>query len=243
MAKTAQILLVGLPGSGKSRVQQAIREQLDLECVELGTLPDLGEPKQPHQQVWCVIDARPAFDEMQDAHALSHLAELLQLADGVLLNFIEAADLTLQSHWIKWIKAQRPLPVVRLTYGRFPQGWVGFERDTLPDALQQTAAMPTLPGLQTCRYEVKKLYLEHLLMGLDALRRNWGVRIWRVTGVFYTFEYVNPVQLEGTPFGLDTFAAAGEVPGDVPDGWLQIQGVDLPQAQLQELVDACQLSF
>ncbi|MBD3754523.1 MAG: hypothetical protein IE937_02645 [Gammaproteobacteria bacterium] len=237
MATTAEILLTGLPGSGKSRIMQAVREQLGKEAMEVPSAENIL--RQPCQQVWCVVDARPMFDETQDAAALHHLAELLKWADGVVLNFSESADLSVQTKWSKWIKAQCALPIVRVTYGRFPEGWCGFETDDKSGRQSQTPLTHDQSPLQACRFDVSKIYLDHLLMGLDALRRNWGIKIWRVQGVFYTYEYVNRVQLEGTPFGLQPYAAEADVPG----GWLLIQGVDLPEARLKELVDACQLSF
>lgn len=243
LEQTGGIWLTGLPGSGKKRIRQALREIMP--NVTLRIVPDEIESTEAVKRgvMWCVVDARADFETARDAAALACLAELLGSAQGVVLNFCEAADLTQQSRWVQWLRSHQPqLPLVRVAHGRFPQTWQGFAQTDSAAAMQTQQAGFTpvcLQAMQTHRFEVKRLYLQHLLMGLDALKRNWNLPIWRVRGVFETFEYVNRVAIEGTPFGVDTYAADETQAG----GWLEISGLELPEPRLRELVEACQLSF
>lgn len=243
LEQRAGILLTGLPGSGKKRIRRALCEIMP--NVTLRIVPDEIEAAEAANRgvIWCVVDARADFESERDAVALKCLSELLASAQGVVLNFCEAADLTQQSRWVQWIKLHQPqLPLVRVTQGRFPQAWQGFTQLCSAAAMQtqQAGFKPVcLQTMQTHRFEVKRLYLQHLLMGLDAFKRNWSLPIWRVRGVFETFEYVNRVAIEGTPFGVDTYAADEAQ----ACGWLEISGLELPEQRLRELVDACQLHF
>ncbi len=231
--KEGSICLTGLPGCGKDRIKQLLLTQFGLADDSVGVDTECTASAQS-QQLWCVIDIRSKLSE-QDELAGELLAGLLQQADGVVFNFCEAAELDVQSYWSRWVRQHQPeLPIVRVLNGRFPESWSGFEAKKVnrPDQVgQQTLS---LADLQTFNFEVGTIYLDHLLMGLDNSKQNLGMQIWRVQAVIETFEYENLVAVEGTPYRWDTYAAdEGAQPG-----WIKIQGFNLDQAWLNELVQA-----
>lgn len=208
--------LIGLPGAGKSKLQSALAEQ-DVE------------------QDFCitVIDVRSPMNN--DRLAEDHLKACVAASHAVVFQFMEAADLNQQSFWQNWCKQQlESVLILRSMHNQLPANWqqkIGqfqqknAQKHPLPPA-------PELP-LESFRFEVPKLVLEHLMMGLDASRNNLNQSILRVQGVLDTLEYQNPVQIEGTFNRLDSYAGDG-----LATGWLEIQGVRLDENWLKQLVEA-----
>jgi len=232
--KQQKILLTGLPGSGKHRIQKLLQTQFDLTDGTVFVGSDLHS-NLDYEQAWCIIDVRSVFTSEKDDLAESHLKALLGKVNGVVFNFMEAADLDAQSFWAQWVRQNSPeLPIVRVLNQRFPASWQGFELNKLnrPDQFEKSEF--ELKNLQTYEFNVGTVYLDHLLMGLDNSKQNLGMQILRVQAVVDTFEYENLVAIEGTANRWDNYAAdAHQQPG-----WIKIQGVDLDQAWLQEIVQA-----
>lgn len=229
-----KILLTGLPGSGKHRIKQLLQSQFDL--TEETVFVDSDQNTDFNfEQAWCVIDVRSVLNPEQDTLAESHLKCLLSKVNGVVFNFMEAADLDTQSFWNKWVRQQSAkLPIVRVLNQRFPATWQGFELNKQIRPAQFQKADFQLRQLQTHEFKVNTVYLDHLLMGLDNSKQNLGMQILRVQAVIDTFEYENLVAVEGTPHRWDTYAADS----NQQSGWVKIQGIDLDQAWLQEIIQA-----
>lgn len=242
--KHQSIRIVGLPGAGKKKVQGALQSQFGL-LPERVVVAELNMPlcTATGDQVWCVLDVRSPFDTEQHAQVMNYLTCLLHLADGVVLNFTEMSDLQAQTFWVQWLRQQfGQMPVVRLLNGRFPEGWQGFSAESsirCSTSQESETALQAHPDIQRYEFQIGRVSLEHLMMGLDNSRRNLKMQIWRVQAVVECFEYINCVALEGTPFRWDTYAAEeGAKPGT-----LRIEGVGLQKKWLQELIEASELSF
>lgn len=236
-------MLLGLPGSGKHRLKHILVDQLGCQPEKVGIFPEevsadrLGD----FQQAWCVIDIRSVTRSGRDDLAMQRLEALLNASDGVIFNFTEASELDTQAFWSRWVKQKsKALPIVRILNQQLPNGWCGFEQRTDRIPLQEEVAVSEDRNVAVRSYEfnVGRVCLDHLMMGLDSSRENLGMQIWRVQAVVDTFEYENLVAIEATPFRWDTFAAD---PG-AKSGWIRIQGIDLQQAWLDEIVQASLLS-
>lgn len=225
------ITLLGLPGSGKDRLKRALVEQFDYDPQRIVT--SVVVPPEKTGQAWCVIDVRPLVGMVLSGAVEKHLQALLAYADGVIFSFVEAANLEAQSFWMQWVRQQSPeLPVVRVMNQRFPESWSGFEVD---ETQKGKYVQPPRPlDLQRFEFEVGTVHLDHLMMGLDNSRQNLGVDIWRVQAVVDTFEYENTVAVEATPFRWDCYAAES----DQPVGKIRIEGIDLDQRWLNEIIQA-----
>lgn len=234
----SNVLLLGLPGSGKNSVKQALMARFDLPKEAISVASDWScKDLSQYEQAWCVIDVRARFPLDASNLAFKQLETMLQNVAGVVFSFSQAAELDRQSAWVQWVKRQRPgLPVVRLNQNAFPKSWSGFEK--VPEfalAQCQDSALSNLEhSLETLEFRLDRVSLDHLLMGLDNSRENLGVQIWRVQAVLATYEYENLVAIEGTPFGWDTYAAD---PGQ-QEGYLRIEGIGLQKAWLDEIVKA-----
>lgn len=235
------IALLGLPGVGKHRLKRILVDHVGCqsERVEIfpGDVPT--ERLDDFQQVWCVIDVRSVARSGRDDLSMQRLKTLVEASDGVVFNFTEASELDTQAFWSRWIKQEFDnVPIVRLLNQQLPNGWCGFETRAGKKRLQAGDPESEDAVVQTYEFEVGRVCLDHLMMGLDSSRENLGMQIWRVQAVVDTFEYENLVAIEATPFRWDTFAAD---PDAVP-GWIRIEGIDLQQAWLDEIVRASLLS-
>ena len=233
-AGLSKVCLTGLPGSGKHRLQAVLCEQFGLNQSAVSVDAELTQPT-ACGQVWCVIDIRSTLKGVADSSIELHLKHLVEKADGVIFNFTEAAELDAQSFWSKWVRQQsKTIPIVRVLNQRFPEVGLGFESNKVsrPACFQKTDFIPE--ALETYRFDVNTIHLEHLLMGLDSSKHNLGMKIWRVQAVVQTFEYENLVAIEGTPNRWDTYAAEA----DQKLGWIKVQGFELQQAWLNEIIQA-----
>lgn len=250
------IALVGLPGSGKTRLQQTLIEQHPhslvekniladqlswFECSELTALANL--PKEPNF-VLCVIDVRSVMQAGQDDWLQAQLKGLLAVSHAVAFNFLEASALDDQAWWGRWMKMHAPtMPIVRVLNNVIPSSWaelVGADQPVRP--IPSPSSNPVSAGQQselssswqTFEFEVGRICLDHLLFGLDSSRQNLAMKIARVKGVVDTLEYENRVDIQGSALRWDMFAAEE----NAVSGVITIQGLDLDRAWLEELIRA-----
>ncbi|BCN93858.1 hypothetical protein THMIRHAM_16430 [Thiomicrorhabdus immobilis] len=260
------IVLLGLPGSGKSHVAAALQQQFGchllastdcqlegsvlafnrpgcLEWQDFLNLPIKQGDQQDTQSFWCVIDVRSVLPATGFEWLEEHLSRLLAIADGVVFTFTEAASLDEQAWWGQWVKnhsSNAKKPIVRLMNQLLPVSFSGFasiQMDGLQfDKLnQQEAALYQQSA--SYQFDVDRVVLDHLLMGLDSSRHNLAMRITRVKAIVRTLEYANLVVIEGTPYRWDTYAAETEQ----GLGKVEISGIGLDQAWLKQLIDAAKV--
>ena len=277
--ESQNIVLVGLPGSGKSLVAESLHRQFDcsvldeqsvsvnnqyieftrpgiFEWLDLSHLPILSE----QYFVYCVIDIRSVLLNHTHQWPQQVLQQLLNLADGVVFSFTENSSLSDQAWWNQWLAQNSPLkrlPVVRLLNQNLPKEFKGFEKQNNPilkksevetQSTQNKQWLP-LTEVQCFDFYIERVMLDHLLMVLDNARQNLQTNITRVTGVVNTFEYQNLVQLEGTPYRWDTFAAdqsfcddqKKHLDRDVKVGQITVCGTGINQNWLAELIQACKV--
>jgi len=260
--KDQSILLVGLPGSGKTRVASSLHKQFGCQVVETASFEEMSMPAgvgcyewndfqqipntQHFQQVWCVIDVRSSLS----ADWLgAELRNLLTITDGIVFSFAESSSLDDQAWWNHWLKEtyqtlglNKP-PIARWSNQSFSQTFTGFkfvnsiskQSDTNSDVIKPKV-LEQGEALETFSFSLDSIVLDHLLMSLDNSRQNLSMKITRVTGILNTMEYENPVVLEGTPYRWDMFAAEKT---DVPSE-LIVSGIGLNHSWLSELIHACQ---
>lgn len=255
------IVLLGLPGCGKTRVAQSLQSQfacksLNDELCELEVGFQFTRPgslewnnflnlpeKQANQEFWCVIDVRSTLPEIGAEWLHKALSDMLFISDGVVFAFVESASLDDQAWWSKWIAnhstAQTKKPIVRWMYQNFPAGFKGF--DVAIEKVENVASSAvdeieysSSQKVETFRFSVERIVLDHLLMGLDNSRHNLAMKICRVQGVVQTVEYSNLVAIEGTAYRWDSFAAEA----DIGQRELQVSGIGLDQAWLTQIVKA-----
>lgn len=243
-----RILLLGLPGAGKTRVAKSLNSQFDCAlitpalfsdgkngCLELkGSFTPLTIDDRC--SVWCVIDIRSNIERDQSWVA-DILKQYLSIADGVVFSFAEQADLSQQTQWGSWLKKTaeelgcEPFKTVRWFYQQFPQEFAGFSSRRLSVMTQfEKFSFEVLSH----EFEVGTVMLDHLLMGLDNSRRNLGMKITRVQANLNTFEFDNKITVEGTPYRLDKFAA--EEGAEV--GKITVSGLDLDREWLEQIIKA-----
>ncbi len=243
-----RIILVGLPGAGKTRVAKALEKQFDCRliteaqwvagdkgCLELGfAAPSLKNDGE--YSVWCVIDIRSSIEDGQ-AWVEALLKQSLSFADGVVLSFAEQADLTQQTRWGNWLKkvadelAREPFKTVRWFHQQFPQEFTGFSNGRFSEA---THLKNSSFEERSYEFEVGTVMLDHLLMGLDNSRRNLDMKITRVQANLDTFEFDNRITVEGTPYRLDKYAAEE----GVQIGKITVSGLGLDPAWLEQIIKA-----
>lgn len=224
---TQAIWLTGLPGAGRSLFKNALQAN-----VQMG-LPDISKEliqlKADNIRVWTLIDVRSS---LAHSDAETFLKQCLSQSSAVVFTFVESADLDAQMFWQKWLAEQTvKLPVFRWFSQSFPKDW---DWQTLGTVTPKSELSESMSRLETKRFSLDIINLEHLMFGLDAAKQNLGMDLWRVKGCLQTEEYVNPVALEGTVNRWDTFAA------DDADGELIVQGRNLDESLLNEILSASQ---
>ncbi len=237
--QSVSLVITGLPGSGKTRVIQSLQNKLPRPgYFESQDLSDLNQVTLPYQLL-CVIDVRAPLVSGRDDWLEARLQQLLLSADGIVFSFLESAALDDQAWWNKWVALNAGhLPIVRWLNQSFPTGWQGFpvKDDILHSTVENLSK--ELKPLQMYEFSVGRICWEHLLFGLDSSKQNLGMKIARVKGIVQTLEYENKVSIEGSATRWELFAANDK---DLPVGVLgrlQIQGVDLDLAWLDEIVKA-----
>jgi len=264
------LLLTGLPGSGKTRLLQSLRDDETTESGEtkIFELPDLVEKVFASQKgvqsniakpeslpdtalVMLVLDVRNLPNLPQDQWLLDSLAKMLPFAQGVLFNFVEAADLDAQSFWQNWLQqtaqAQKvaSLPVYRVFYQALPTNFwssvcaLGAETCVLEELIEEMK--PLFSDWQGFEFELTKVSLEHLMMGLANYQQSLGMEIGRISAEMETFEYQNRVALEMSPFNWQTFASEERLPilQEFQRDRLLIWGRGLDPEWIKSLLLAC----
>ncbi len=246
--RSVDLVVTGLPGSGKSRVIQSMSRTVDgvtmpgcFESSDLMLLADLAESGEivwPYQTL-CVIDVRTPLVVGPDDWLAEWLQQMLLNADGIVFTFLEGASLNDQAWWSKWVGLHAShLPIVRWLNQRFPDHWQGFPLKEVASSFTNNKLTTARNPLQTFEFNVGRISWDHLLFGLDSSKQNLGMKIVRVKGVVQTLEYENRVAIEGTATRWELFAAdeATLLPEEV--GRIQIQGMNLNQVWLAELIQA-----
>ncbi|WP_321326654.1 hypothetical protein [Thiomicrorhabdus sp.] len=275
------IVLLGLPGSGKSKVAQALQNQFgckvlfkedvkvenkqiqftrpgsyewhDLDCLPDLLTQNLGGIGFCDVHVYCIIDIRSVLPMETLLWANNMLQKMINVADGIVFSFSENSSLNDQAWWGSWIKKQTAnsqIPIVRMLNQNLPSNFSGFEKravgqvNVADDVTVDNKGLDNSTNNQLTEqknecfdFTLERVMLDHLLMVLDNARQNHGINITRVTGVLNTFEYANLVQIEGTPYRWDTFAADSEE----KIGTLTVCGTGLNQAWLTEMIQACKV--
>lgn len=99
------IVLVGLPGAGKTRFQRAFCQtfsQVKVEVVRAEHEPESSTSHLPREaQIWCVIDIRSPVASIS---AEAHLKTLLAESTAIVLSFVAEAELSMQVYWQNWLK-------------------------------------------------------------------------------------------------------------------------------------------
>lgn len=240
------IILVGLPGAGKQRFQNALSQafpQIDVERVALEKSADLIKQKMPDTaQIWCLIDIR---SPLQSKAAERYLERLLVSSTAVVLTFVAEAELSMQMHWQQWLKQHELKGLPRKRWqGLDVDGAVDWQSLSMPVDLtslvsffQREAALQSHSMTFGALFESKRFHLEHLLMVLDAARTNLAMDLWRVKGCVLTYDYDHPVAIEMTSNRCDVFAAGSES----DRAFLELLGSKFDQAWLDQAIVACQL--
>ena len=121
------ILLIGLPGSGKSRVANVLKSDFDCEvlsekdvllkkqAIEF-TRPGVFEwqamnngselvnmKTDSNTFIWCVVDVRSVLSSDESAWANVQLRNQLAISDGVVFTFTEQSALDDQAWWNRWV--------------------------------------------------------------------------------------------------------------------------------------------
>ena len=235
----ASLVITGLPGSGKTRVIQSLQNQLTRPgYFESQDLSDLKQVTLPYQ-ILCVIDVRAPLVSGRDDWLEARLQQLLLSAEGIIFSFLESSALDDQAWWNRWVALNAGhLPIVRWLNQSFPAGWQCFPaKDDALKVVTESVSTAVSP-LQTFEFTVGRICWEHLLFGLDSSKQNLGMKIARVKGIVQTLEYENKVAIEGSATRWELFAVDQEdLPVDVL-GRLQIQGVNLDPAWLDEIIKA-----
>jgi G3E family GTPase len=243
VSNALNLIITGLPGSGKTRVIKSLLNGSNPPaCFESQDLSDLQSVALPYQ-ILCVIDVRSPLLKGVDDWLEIRLQQLLSSANGIVFSFLESAGLDDQAWWNRWVAQNAGhLPIVRWLNQSFPFDWQGFEIKSeeskvagkdLPKSL-----IKKLAPLQTFEFSAGQICWEHLLFGLDSSKQNLGMKIARVKGIVQTVEYANKVAIEGSALRWELFAADQDDLLASELGMIQIQGEDLDQAWLDELVKA-----
>lgn len=263
---TQNIVLLGLPGSGKSYVAHALQQQFNCnvlnatDCLLVDSILDFTRPgclewqdflnlpmklyeQRDTQSFWCVIDIRSVLPETGFEWLEEHLSQLLAIADGVVFTFTEAASLDDQAWWSQWVKnhsLSAKKPIVRCLNQALPvsfSGFSGVQVDGVPFDKVSFQKPNLFQQVESYLFDVERIVLDHFLMGLDSSRHNLAMRITRVKAVVKTLEYANLVAIEGTPYRWDTYAAES----DMDSGKIEISGIGLDQTWLKQLIDAAKV--
>ncbi len=254
---TKTIQLVGLPGSGKTRIANSLNQQFGMDVLSASDLVvgkkgvidfSFSNLQIAIDERWCVIDIR---SPLEPTWAQEWLAAVLQNVDGVVFSFAEQAELQTQAWWQKWLKEQAEKhgmpnwPVVRWFYQAFPDGFSGFKELAATAETEKgayTANKQAFNSPQSFAFKVKTVVLDHLLMGLDNSLRNLEMKIVRVEGLVKAFEYENLIELQGTVNRLDKFGLDLHSPVNSEDvGTIKISGFDLDEKWLAQIIKASEL--
>lgn len=227
--------LYGLPGCGKNRLADAWQAQVDgeLQIIEFAELASLQDANDGFNLL--VVDARSFLQQPRDAWLLEILQSLLATADAVVLNFLEAASLEQQMAWQRFLREQSDVPLLLSLQHAVPDSLSGLLAE---HATSEPPVIAQIADLQTLEFEFERVNLEHLMMVLDNAKLALGAKLLRAKAVLNTVEYENLVALEGTPYRWDCYPA-NAIETAQWQNRLQIQGFDLNQEWLEQMLQAC----
>ena len=239
--------LVGLPGSGKSRLATHLLHVCQTKNISLNIVEStLPEQLDSTVRVVCLVDVRSPWQDFLNATDLpDYFLELLAVADAVMLMFLASSDLDLQMHW----QAQIQTRLNQLGVGKLPI-LRSFEGELSPSQLEKLWQLPqnsaalksdqlnpvAMPPWQTLVFKIGRVNLAPLQMGLEGVRHSGLGLIWRMVGSFETPEYRHPVSMEFTPFRLDFYPA--EVCHHQLTCWVSSESVSVLEPLLQDLFKA-----
>ncbi|WP_319379866.1 GTP-binding protein [Thiomicrorhabdus sp.] len=245
--------ITGLPGSGKGRFGSFLRKEYGLNEAfgklsvakskpsfvidrgEEGFLERLDASEETFCRVLCVVDARSAPPEA-NSWAAERLNSLLPFSDAMVLAFADEVSLLEQNRWTNRVMDQYPgLKLFR--WGRHTLDFPQFSSS--PQTLQSKKCFWNSVQIQTFRFDLGKVVLDHLMMVLDNARRSLGMQILRAKGVFDTLEYDNLVAVEAGVERIDIYAAESQDFNQPALGMLCLQGVDFDPAWLESMLHAC----
>lgn len=243
VSESQKLVLSGLPGAGVSRLLKGIVDEFPenfiCEKVSFQQQREVAAPLV--EPFFWVMDIRQDLTALQSQFAwwLEELKTGLQVADAVILNFVEEADLTQQTQWQAFLRDNFPeLPVFRSFYHAMPQGLVEFAQNLDPSPKStgrlNLDALKNQPDWQCFEFELPRVSLDALIMALANSQQSMQIKIARIQGNLQTMEYENRVALEVSGPLWKTFAAESEVPEDQ----LIIQGIDLDKSWFLELIQA-----
>lgn len=180
------LLLIGLPGSGKSRVYRALEYLLPVECSVRESI-GFDFSIRDNEQAWLIWDAREGFDYYDP----EWLRAFFSQSHVLVVNFWTALDLTQQSMFKRQLKQWFS---GSLCYADM------LDKPMLQRALMSKFSGPIFlapgEGLTQFTCHLGRVVLDHLLFVLDRVQQQYANPIWRGEGVFNTLEYANPVKLE-----------------------------------------------
>ncbi|WP_130536929.1 hypothetical protein [Thiomicrorhabdus indica] len=244
-----QVELNGLPGAGTSRL---INGLISDGAEKLKFQKSDEQHKQLQDKAglrFWVLDVRQDLNVLQSQFSwlLELLRDGLQSSDAVILNFVEAADLTQQSQWQAFVRENfSKLPVFRSFYHSMPEGLIEFAQN-LNLATKTTGRLnvnaSTIPSnWQSFEFEMPRVSLEALMMALANSQQSMKMKIARIQATLQTIEYENRVALEVSGPLWKTFAAEDALHSmnntlGLPNS-MCIQGIDLDKDWLVELIHA-----
>lgn len=228
------VRLYGLPACGIKRLADVWLKQgnFSIQMVDLADLPH-GTASLGYNLL--VIDSRSFVQLGRDEWLLSVLQSLLEQADAILLNFLEAASLEQQMAWKRYLQNHFDKPVLLSLNHAVPDRLLA-----LVTAHQGSHLPRLMTAWQTMEFTLSRVNLEHLMMVLDNAKTALGMQLLRVKAVLNTMEYENLIALEGGPYRWDTYPAS-ETDVRLWENRLKIQGFDLNQEWLQQMLDACRI--
>lgn len=233
-----RVLLYGLPGSGKHRLAEEWRKTADhaIDILDFHSLDADASEESAHRCL--VIDSRSFWQIPRDQWLQEILQQMIAAADSIVLNFLEASELSVQMAWKSWLRDHAAdTPVLMSLHQALPQG-LNPLLEAGSQKRPQTLTPTRFSEMQTFEFKLDRVSLDHLLMVLDNAKTALGMKLIRVQGVLETLEYDNRVALEGAAYRWDTYAA-DEREIALRDKQLRLQGFDLDKAWLQQMLQAC----
>ena len=236
MTAKSKVRLFGLPACGRQRLQKAwlAKNDFAVQVIEFAELLQTSN-KQPAGFNLMVIDARSFMQLPRDAWLQDIVQKMLAQADAILLNFLEAASLEQQMEWKRYLQHNTDKPLFLSLNHAVPESLLAQVDN------HNGSQFPSIESsfvLQSFEFSLEQVNLEHLMMVLDNAKTALGAKLLRAKAVLDTVEYDNLVALEGAPYRWDCYPAT-ESEVKMWQNRLMIQGFDLDQAWLEQMLDAC----
>lgn len=247
MSQALPVQLIGLPGCGVSTLKLLFKQ------APLWVVNAL------EGQVLTLINMA---ETLPNNWGTDYLRRCLEVSNGVVFTFVEQADLDCQMAWQQWLKnllSQHDFPNLtrfRILNRQLPASLFKDDEASLSagHALLRPSKQPfnklSLPKIQEMIFSVKRINIEHLWPCLDASKQHPTMQLLRLKGQVLSYQYRDPVAIEVTSSEMKTYAVAdlgaseeqsgGLLEGGQNKNQLVIQGVDLDEKWLSEILQACQ---